>query len=213
MDDLRPYLAAASKEHSHLCPRLVLGVRMALAGARALGVEIPVREKELLVIVESDGCFLDGLAVTAGVSPGHRTLRIEDYGKVAATFIDVRTGAAVRLAPQLDVRKRALDWAPGETRHYFAQLNGYQVMPDDELFSVTPVVLTPPVRDLISRAGVRTNCVVCGEEIINEREIVVDGRAHCQSCRGHAYYQTPAAVLERVPAPGWPQALTRSVRQ
>jgi formylmethanofuran dehydrogenase subunit E len=210
MDVLRPYLAEACNEHSHLCPRLVLGVRMALAGARALGMAIPRHDKHLLVIAETDGCFLDGLAATAGVSPGHRTLRIEDYGKVAATFVDVSAGAAVRLAPQLDVRERALDWAPGETRHYFAQLSGYQVMPDEALFSITPVILSVPVADLISRAGVRTNCVVCGEEIINEREIVVNGRAYCQACWGHSYYQPVAPALEPAVAQEWlsmPEAL------
>jgi formylmethanofuran dehydrogenase subunit E len=206
VDDLLPYLAEASKEHSHLCPRLVLGVRMALAGARALGVEIPVRGKELLVIVETDGCFLDAVAVTAGVSPGHRTLRIEDYGKIAATFIDARSGAAVRLAPRLDVRERARHYAPNETGHYRAQLAGYQVMPDGELFSFTPVALSSPVEDLISRAGVRTNCVVCGEEIINEREIVVNGRAYCQACWGQAYYEAPTAVPTLIPTSLGPEA-------
>jgi formylmethanofuran dehydrogenase subunit E len=205
VDDLQPYLEEAGKLHSHLCPRLVLGVRMALAGARALDLEIPRQDKRLLVIVETDGCFLDGLAVTAGVMPGHRTLRIEDYGKIAATFIDVQTGAAVRLAPQPDVRVRALDYAPGETHHYFAQLGGYQVMPDEALFSFAPVVLTTPVRDLISRAGVRTNCVICGEEIINEREIVVDGAAYCRSCWGQSYYQVAVPVLELSGSVQWPQ--------
>jgi formylmethanofuran dehydrogenase subunit E len=205
VSDLQPCLDEAGKHHSHLCPRLVLGVRMALAGARALGMQIPVQNKEFLVIAETDGCFLDGLAVTAGVSPGHRTLRIEDYGKVAATFVDVRSGAAIRLAPLLEVRARARAYAPGEDRHYFAQLAGYQVMPDEELFSITPVVLTIPVSDLISRAGVRTNCVICGEEIINEREIVVNGRAYCQACWGPAYYQAASPVLEPVAAAQWPQ--------
>jgi formylmethanofuran dehydrogenase subunit E len=203
MDDLRPYLAEASKEHTHLCPRLVLGVRMSLAGARALSMAIPRQDKHLLVIAETDGCFLDGLAAAAGVSPGHRSLRIEDYGKVAATFIDVRTGDAVRLAPQLDVRVRARDYAPGEPRHYFAQLAAYQVMPENELFSVVPVVLSRLVADLISRAGVRTSCVVCGEEIINEREIVVNGRAYCQACWGHSYYQPVAPALEPAVAQEW----------
>ena len=134
--------------------------------------------------------------MTAGVSPGHRTLRIEDYGKVAATFVDVQTGAATRLAPRPDVRVRARDYAPGETRHYFAQLTGYQIMPDHELFSMTPVVLRTPVADLISRAGVRTTCAVCGEEIINEREIMVDGMAYCRSCWGPTYYQVTASAMQ-----------------
>jgi len=195
MVDLRPSLEELSQRHSHLCPRLVLGVRMALAGALSLGLEIPRQDKRLLVIAETDGCFLDGLAVAAGVSPAHRTLRIEDYGKIAATFVDVQTGAAVRLAPRPDVRVRARDYVPGETRHYFAQLTGYQNMPDEVLFSVSPVVLSTPVDDLISRAGVRTACVACGEEIINEREIVVEGAAYCRSCWGQTYYQAAAYTM------------------
>ena len=205
MHDLRPFLEESGKRHSHLCPRLVLGVRMALAGAQALGVAIPRQDKGLLVIAETDGCFLDGLAVTAGVSPGHRTLRIEDYGKVAATFVDVRTGAATRLAPRPDVHVRARDYAPDATRHYFAQLTGYQIMPDHELFSMTPVVLSTPVADLVSHAGVRTTCAVCGEEIINEREIVVDGAAYCRSCWGQTYYQVAVPVLELGNNVPWPQ--------
>ena len=192
LDELLNHSAA---RHSHLCPRQVLGVRMAQAGARALGLEIPRKDKSLLVIAETDGCFLDGLEVAAGVSPGRRTLRIEDYGKIAATFVDVRTGEAIRLAPRPDVRVRARDYAPEESRHYFAQLIGYQTMPDEELFSLTPVVLSVPVTDLISRPGVRTNCAACGEEIINEREVMVGGLAYCRSCAGHSYYQMTASAM------------------
>ena len=203
--DIQPYLEEAGKRHSHLCPRLVLGVRMAMAGAHALGLEIPTHDKGLLVIAETDGCFLDGLEVTAGVSPGHRTLRIEDYGKVAATFVDVRHDTALRLAPRPDVRVRAQDYVPGETRHYFAQLYGYQIMPDEELFSVAPVVLRTPVVDLISRAGVRAACAACGEEIINEREVIVDGLAYCRSCWGETYYQLAVPVPEVWDRKSWQQ--------
>lgn len=195
MYDLASLLAAASARHRHLCPRQVLGVRMAVAGARILGVDVPRQDKGLLVIAETDGCFVDGLEVAAGVSPGHRTLRIEDYGKVAATFVDVKTGEAVRLAPRLNVRQHALDYAPGEQRHYFAQLAGYQVMPEEELFSAVSVALTPGIKEIVSRAGVRTNCAVCGEEIINEREVIVDGVAYCRSCLGQSYYLISVATL------------------
>jgi formylmethanofuran dehydrogenase subunit E len=198
MYDLSSLLASTSSRHSHLCPRQVLGVRMALAGVATLEPRTSSglrRNKDLVVIAETDGCFSDGLEVAARVSVGHRTLRIEDYGKVAATFVDARSGDAVRIAPRLDVRSRALDYAPDEKRHYFAQLAGYQVMPDDELFSVTPVILGPSIEEIISRAGVRTNCAACGEEIINEREIVVGGAAYCRSCLGQSYYRITAHVM------------------
>ena len=195
MQDLAALLAASSARHSHLCPRQVLGVRLGLAGLQILGFDQPHNDKSLLVITETDGCFADGLEVAAGVSVGHRTLRVEDYGKVAATFIDVKTGEAIRLAPKLDVRHQALKYAPEEKRHYFAQLAGYQIMPDEELFSATPVFLATPVEQIVSRAGARTNCYVCGEEIINEREIIRDGRVYCRACVGEGYYQEKREMM------------------
>lgn len=193
MPDLSTLLTISSARHSHLCPRQVLGVRMALAGASALDLDLPRQDKRLLVIAETDGCFADGLEVATGVSAGHRTLRIEDYGKIAATFIDTKTGKSLRLAPKRDVREQARLFAPDEARHYFAQLKGYQVMPDEALFSITPVALTVPVEQIVSRPGVRVNCCVCGEEVINEREIVYNGKAYCRTCLGKGYYQAEAA--------------------
>ncbi len=193
-------LALSSARHSHLCPRQVLGVRMALAAGAALGLELPRTDKRLLVIAETDGCFIDGLEVAAGVSAGHRTLKIEDYGKVAATFVDTQTGQALRLAPQPGVRELAGEYAPGERRHYFAQLQAYQVMPAEVLFSAVPVRLVVPVERILSRPGVRVNCCACGEEIINERELVVAGRPYCRSCLGQGYYHPEEA--QPVFAPG-----------
>jgi formylmethanofuran dehydrogenase subunit E len=154
----------------------------------------------MLVIAETDGCFLDGLIVAAGVSPGHGTLRVEDYGKIAATFANVCTGDAVRLAPCSNIRARALAYAPGETCRYAAQLMGYQVMPDEALFSLTAVSLKPASPQIISRAGARAHCARCGEDIINEREIIVDGLAYRRYCLGPSYYQTiGVAILRRIP--------------
>lgn len=195
LPDLQALLELSSRRHSHLCPRQVLGVRMALAGAAVLGMEVPRRDKKLLVIAETDGCFIDGIEAAAGVAPGRRTLRIEDYGKVAATFIAVRTGEAVRLAPRPDVRQRAAEYAPEEQRRYFAQLVGYQRMPDEELFSTRRVTLTTPLSAIVSRPGVRVNCASCGEEIINEREIAFGGQVYCRSCTGQGYYREMEAAL------------------
>lgn len=188
MQDLLQLLEQSSLRHSHLCPRQVLGVRMALTGARWLGINLPRADKEMLVISETDGCFLDGLEVATGLTPGHRTLRIEDYGKIAATFVVVKSGQALRLAPRPGVRQSAYQYAPGETRHYFAQLLGYQAMPEDELFTAKVVTLTPSAAEIISQTGVRTACTQCGEEIINEREVMVAGKPYCQTCCGRGYY-------------------------
>ena len=186
--DLQAILVESSARHSHLCPRQVLGARIAIAGAAALGLELPRRDKRLLIFVESDGCFADGVEVATGCTMGHRTLRLEDYGKIAAVFVDAQSSRAVRVAPQLDVRERTWAYAPGERRHYFAQLQGYQAMPDDELLSIQEVELTTAVAQIVSRPIVRTNCAVCGEEIINEREVQRGGQLLCRSCAGPGYY-------------------------
>jgi len=205
MLSLNEILKISASRHSHLCPRQVLGARIALTGAQAVGLELPVLNKRLLVILETDGCFADGIEAATGCSVGHRTLRIEDYGKIAATFVDCQQGKAVRVAPVLDVRERAAAYAPGEPRHYFAQLSAYQVLPDAELLSIQEVFLNVPVAELVSRPGVRASCDLCGEEIINGREIARDELTLCQACARGAYYQAapfeiPIAAFNRVPA-------------
>jgi formylmethanofuran dehydrogenase subunit E len=167
MDDLRQILDSTATRHSYLCPRQVLGARIGLAGAAVLGLDVPRRDKRLLVILETDGCFADGIEVATGCAVGPRTLRIEDYGKVAATFVDVETEQALRVAPRLDVRQRAA-YAPDEPRHYFAQLRGYQITPDEELLTIEPVQLIQLIRQIVSRPGGRVNCAGCEEEIIND---------------------------------------------
>lgn len=188
MDDLQTLLAASAARHSHLCPRQVLGVRAGLAGLAALRLTHLHKDKHLLVVLETDGCFADGIEVSTGVAIGHRTLRIEDYGKIAATFIKVPGGEAVRISPRLDIRQRAWDYAPSEKKYYYTQLHAYQVMPESELFNIKEVELAIPLEKIISRAGVRTECDFCGEDIINERQVYRDGFTLCRACAGPAYY-------------------------
>jgi formylmethanofuran dehydrogenase subunit E len=188
--DLKPLLDIASSDHKHICPRQILGVRFALKGMAVFGFEISLRHKHLLVISETDGCFIDGVIAVTKCTVGHRSLRVEDYGKVAATFVNVKTGQAIRIAPALDVREKAKVYAPAEKRHYFAQMEAYQIMPDDELMSIQEVALNFSLDELISHSGKRVNCERCGEEIINEREVLIEGKVYCRSCAGGGYYQS-----------------------
>ncbi len=199
MNDLQTILDLSSSGHKHLCPRQVLGVRIGLAGAAALGLEVPRQDKRLLAIVETDGCFTSGLEAATGCSVRHRTLRVADYGKVAATFVDVKTGTAVRIAPQLDIREKALAYAPEEEKHYFAQLVGYQRMPEQALLTIQLVQLTTPIEEIVSRAGVRVNCTICGEEIMNEREVWRGNEPLCRACSQPAYYAVSQIVLPSAP--------------
>jgi formylmethanofuran dehydrogenase subunit E len=186
--ELSTLLKQSSSQHSHLCPRQVLGVRMGLAGMAAIELPVPMPHKAALVFIEADGCFATGIEVATGAAVGHRTLRVMDLGKIAATFANVSTGRAIRLAARADVRMRALVYAPEIKGRYYAQLKGYQIMPAEELFSFQEVELTPTLEAVISRPGLRTHCARCGEEIINERQVMRGGECLCRTCAGLGYY-------------------------
>lgn len=196
MPELQNLLETSASRHTHLCPRQVLGVRIGLAGADTLGIEVPQKKKRLLAILESDGCFADGVEVATGCTIGQRTLRVEDYGKIAATFVDTKLGRAVRVTPRLDVRQKAYKYAPHQKKRYFVQLDGYQFMPIEKLVSIEEVQLITPISEIINRAGIRVNCSACGEEIINQREVLRSNQPLCKSCAGLSYYfvSQPAAA-------------------
>ncbi len=178
--------------HAHLCPRQVLGVRMGELAGRLLELPLPQQNKRLFVFVETDGCFSDGIMVATGCSMGHRTMRLIDQGKAAATFVDSQANPlrAIRIWPSPAARSRALELSPdmpGRSR-WHAQLAAYQVMPDSELLAWQDVELTVSLQAIISRAGVRVTCAGCGEEIMNERQVVRDGVLLCRHCAGDGYY-------------------------
>lgn len=189
-------LERSATRHHHLCPRQVLGVRLGLCGLQELGLLTPSsttpfcnQNKRLLTIVETDGCGADGLAVATACFVGRRTLRVEDYGKVAATLIDTHTGKAVRVAPTAVSRDLAQQYAPNAANRWHEYLVGYQHIPDAALVAVQPVVLRQPIEAILSQPNKRAICQACAEEIMNERELIIDGRILCQTCAGNSYYQ------------------------
>lgn len=193
---LAELLQQSSARHSHLCPRQVLGVRLGLAGLSALGLPYPITKQTALIIIETDGCFSDGVEVATGATIGHRTMRVNDLGKIAATFANVRTGKTVRISPSLDVRTRAWLYALEENRHYFAQIQGYQFMPEEELFRYEEVILQPSLEELISEPNIRVSCKICGEEIINARQVIKDGVILCKACANQGYYSLQEKFLD-----------------
>jgi formylmethanofuran dehydrogenase subunit E len=185
-DDL---LAATAALHQHLCPRQVLGVRMGMAAGALLGLPLPQDDKRVLALVETDGCFSDGVAVATNCWVGRRTMRIYDMGKVAATFVDTESGTAWRVAPHPQARARAVALLPDAESPWHAMLEAYQRMPAEEMLTWRPVELTVDVAHLISRPGLHVPCSRCGEEIMNERELLVGGERLCLSCAGQSYYR------------------------
>jgi formylmethanofuran dehydrogenase subunit E len=168
---------------------------MGLFAAELLGIELPRADKRLLVISETDGCAVDGLIAATGCRIGSRTLRILDFGKVAATFIDICTEETIRIVPRREARALSPEHVPNAHNKWEAMLLGYQVMSASELFVVQHVQLDLPLAEILSRPGRKTICAICGEEIINGREKLKDGAVHCRGCAGESYYHCPADSL------------------
>lgn len=188
LERLPALLERSAALHRHLCPRQVLGARTGLRAGEWLGLEFPRTDKRVLVFVETDGCFADGISVASGCWLGRRTLRLVDHGKVAATFVDTKAGRAVRIAPRTDLRSRVREGRPAGQKRWDAYLAAYQTWPDEDLFTVQPVRLTLDLAALISAAGVRTVCGRCGEEIINGREVAGPEGTLCRDCAGERYW-------------------------
>lgn len=187
-DELSACLDQLRRLHPRLCPRQVLGVRIGLLAGSLLDLDLPRPDKRLRVVVETDGCFADGVSVATGCWLGRRTLRLVDYGRVAATIMDTTTQRAIRLRPHRHARTRALEWAPREVDRWSAQLAGYQVMPASELLEVQSVTLSRELAELLGDPAARVICTRCGEEILNRREHQTVNGSVCRACATGAYY-------------------------
>ncbi len=175
--------------HGHLCPGQVLGVRMAMAGCRLLGIDEPKDTKYLIVYVEIDRCATDAIQSVTGCKLGKRTLKYVDYGKMAATFVNVKENIAFRVLARDDCRERAKDYGtPGMTKKE-VQTQAYMAMDDEELFLMTPVLVRLSPEDMPGHPVSRVTCEECGEGVNDRRESNIGGRNLCRACANGAYYQ------------------------
>ncbi len=189
MKTLNEYLKLAEEAHGHICAGQVLGVRLAMVGLRAVGIEDPIKErKRLVTYVEIDRCVTDAVALVANCRLGKRALKFYDWGKVAATFVDLQTGRAVRVVAREDSKQRAREMFPKLGKEQ-GQQKAYQVMPDNELFALQEVRVAVPAEDLPEYKGPRAVCAQCGEGINFRREVMRSGQTLCRACAGSRYYE------------------------
>jgi formylmethanofuran dehydrogenase subunit E len=176
-----------------MCAGQVLGVRMSMLGCRAVGVEDPrgADRKSLIVFVEIDRCAADAVNTVTGCRLGKRTLKFHDYGKLAATFLNVKTGEAVRVVALDSSRESANCAFPEIENKYERQLRAYKLLPEEELFKVERVRVDVPPQDQPGRPVSRVSCDECGEGVNDHREVLQDGRILCRACAGEPYYRKP----------------------
>jgi formylmethanofuran dehydrogenase subunit E len=192
MFTLDDYLREAEVAHGHLCAGQVLGVRLAMLGLEKLGIEDPRGKdrKRLVTFVEIDRCATDAIAVVTGCRLGKRALKFRDWGKMAATFVDVSTGKAIRIAAKESSKALARTMHPEIESKNQQQMLAYREMPEDDLFTKQWVKVELPAEEFPGYKGERIVCAECGEGINFRREVLRDGRVLCRACAGEKYYET-----------------------
>jgi iron complex transport system ATP-binding protein len=180
MNNYEYYLKKTGDYHGHVCGGIALGTRLTLAAMKALGLDPRVKNKNLIVYTEIDRCMTDAVQVITGCSLGHRSLKPVDYGKFAATFVNTETGRALR----------ALIRESFDSNRPIEELSRIlDQMPDDEVVILQEVQVTIPEADLPGPPRNKTACSLCGERIMDGREVYRNGNAVCRSCAGDSYYQ------------------------
>jgi formylmethanofuran dehydrogenase subunit E len=190
-------LDESARIHGHLCPGQVLGVRMSMLGLRMIGIEDPKGRdrKRIIVFVEMDRCATDAIQSVTGCSLGHRTMKFMDYGKMAATFVNLKTGKTVRALAREDAREGAHARLPDIPDKHRAQLEAYKIMPDSELFDLMEVTVALRPEDMPGRPLSRVQCQSCGEHVQDMREVLLNNRMQCKHCAEGGYYTRPAATF------------------
>src|SRR5580704_8619813 len=135
---LAEYEKLAELAHGHLCAGQILGLRMAIYGVNLLELVDPAGadRKRLVTFIEIDRCMTDAIPVVTGCRLGKRALKFRDFGKVAATFCDLREGRSVRILARESAKERARELYPEMANKNQQQMRAYRQMPDDELFEI-----------------------------------------------------------------------------
>jgi len=191
MNSLDEYLREAEAAHGHLCGGQVLGVRMAIAGLSRLGIADPrgADRKRLITYVEVDRCATDAIMVVTGCRLGKRALKFFDWGKMAATFVDLESGKAVRVAAKESSKEAARRAHPEIAAKNQQQMLAYREMPEEDLFEFQNVGVAVKPEDLPGYKGERIVCAECGEGINFHREIARGNSTLCRACAGESYYR------------------------
>jgi formylmethanofuran dehydrogenase subunit E len=191
---LKPFdelLYASVKDHGHLCPGQVVGVRMAMLGLKLIGLEEPESHeqiKKLIVYVEMDRCAADAVAFVTGAKLGRRSLKFMDYGIMAATFLNLETSEAFRIVSTEESRDLADVYAPGIEEKVARETMAYKRMPDDVLFRIQKVNVPISEFDLPGPTRKKAKCSRCGQVVRDNKEVMQEGKPFCKPCTHGAYF-------------------------
>jgi formylmethanofuran dehydrogenase subunit E len=191
-------LHEAEIAHGHLCSGQVLGVRMAMLALNRLGIDDPRRRhnsdgslnpdrKRLVTFVEIDRCSTDAIGVVTGCRIGKRALKLRDFGKMAATFIDLNAHLdsgdykGLRIVALESSKNRARELYPDLEKNA-QQMKAYRELPDEDLFRTEWVRVPLPLSEFPGYKGARVACARCGEGVNFDHFVERDSQRLCLAC-------------------------------
>ena len=198
MATLDELLQEAERAHGHLCAGQVLGVRMAMLALERLGIGDPRARlladgslnpdrKRLVTFVEIDRCATDAIGVVTGCRVGKRALKLRDWGKMAATFVDLNAKLGedsykgLRVVALESSKRRAKELYP-ELEKNAQQTKAYRELTDTALFSAQWVRVPLPPSEFPGYKGERVACARCGEGVNFDRFVERGGERVCLAC-------------------------------
>jgi formylmethanofuran dehydrogenase subunit E len=201
--DLPRLLEISGLLHGHFCPGSAMGVKAAARAVRELKTRATGME-EVVAIVETNACFADGVQMVTGCSFGNNGLIYRDYGKTAFTLTR-RTGEGVRVAAKADgsplarypeasalfqkvvKERRGTPEDDARLRQMWVDIAFKMLeIPDEEIFDIQRVDIEVPA---YARIFGSVRCAACGENVMEPRARLRDGKPLCLSCSGSDYYQ------------------------
>jgi len=187
--DYNECLEVAKEFHGDACAGIKIGSRIAILGLEAIGITDPkgADRKDFMVYVESDRCASDAILAITGCHPGKRTLKVFNYGKMAATFVNLKTGKAVRVSSK---NREGDVVTTREMIERESHGDDYLMLPDEELLEVKDVVVNIPEGELPGKPARIVTCASCGERVMDMRDVNIDGKYYCIPCayREQRYY-------------------------
>lgn len=175
--------------HGHLCMGQVLGVLIAERGMELVGTDDP---REMIVVSENDRCIADALQILTGTRLGRRSFKLRDMGKMAAVFLNTRTGKAFRVWLEGEPVPGGLDFhslSPAERKRALDMVLNADTT---KLLGCEPVIIRFSENELPGRPKVRIDCDGCGERVMDGKHVVRGKRRLCVSCARGAYYRKAA---------------------
>ena len=188
-----PPLERAVQFHGHVCPGLLMGVRVAEFAQKHLGVNQDIDE-ELVAVVETNSCGVDAIQSILGCTFGKGNLIFKDYGKNVYTIASREKKHAVRIAQKYrDIK------SPESIR--YRELNSLDHLTDDQeaeredlLAIIFENTMSAPFEELFdwqdidcvfpekAQIHATVQCTVCGEGVMDSKANESAEGLICKAC-------------------------------